>query len=445
MRIDTITKTFSAVPSSVDTTNTAGSASNTANGYTSHESTTTARIALKTGSRADTYRYYCFDTSEIPDGVTIISVSCLAKAYISNVNTSYVTSRKIQMYSNLTPKGTAQNLTTTTTTFNFNDGTWTLEELRNARVGLTATRGTSSTTSSIYIYFYGATLTVQYSYQSTVYEVTLNNNSSYTVTLNPSGEVEAGNTVRLIVPDIENVIVKDNGTNVNNSFVEYDIFEYTGTPSSVTTNGTISGTNYNSAIGKDIDAENGFSSSDYATNSNSTCYVEYSFNFSSIPANAIIQNVQVLVLGHLQSTSQSQERAELQLYTGSTTKGSSISFTFGSNKVIEMPATTWTRSELQSAKLRFTMGHYGGAICGVSFIVTYQGDATPRLILQNLNADHSFVITDANSGDILYVKVNNTWTKIDKAYRKINGAWVQEDDLKLVFDSNNQYIKGNIS
>jgi hypothetical protein len=95
MRIDTITKTFSVVPSSVDTTNTAGSASNTANGYTSHESTTTARITLKTGSKANTYRYYCFDTSEIPDGVTIISVSCLAKAYISNINSSYVTSRKI--------------------------------------------------------------------------------------------------------------------------------------------------------------------------------------------------------------------------------------------------------------------------------------------------------------------------------------------------------------
>jgi len=32
---------------------------------------------------------------------------------------------------------------------------------------------------------------------------------------------------------------------------------------------------------------------------------------------------------------------------------------------------TWTRAELQSAKLRFTVAYYGGAISGITWKVIY--------------------------------------------------------------------------
>lgn len=49
------------------------------NGYTDSSSTSAARFNINTGSGATTYIYYNFDTSEIPDGATIDSVTCSAK------------------------------------------------------------------------------------------------------------------------------------------------------------------------------------------------------------------------------------------------------------------------------------------------------------------------------------------------------------------------------
>lgn len=451
MRIGTVTKSVNITPSSVDTSHySAALSSNTTYGYTAHTSDICAGIKLKNGSNAETYRYFKFDTSEIPQDATIISVSCQAKANISVTTASVVATKYLQMAYGTTLKGSPSNFTSTSvTTFDLSCGSWTRAELDNIGIKVYAKRGTSQTSSAVYIYFYGATLTVQYSYQATLYSLSLTNNSSYSATLTET-EVEAGETARLIVPDLdENIIVKDNGANINNDFVEYDYFTSTSTPASYTTGGnTMSGTNYQGAIGKEAIYDNSDASTgnDYVTQSGSgTCYVEYSFNFSSIPSDAIVENVKVLVLGHLQSTSQSTEKAELQLYSGSTTKGSVISFTTSAPRIIEMPTTTWTRSELTNAKLRFTMGHYGGAVQGVSFIVTYRDTASKRYLMTNISGDHVFVITNASADSILYTKINGSWVGVTTAYVKQNGSWVEVADLTTLFDSNNQYIQGNIS
>jgi len=71
------------------------------------------------------------------------------------------------MCSNLTAKGTAKSiLTTSTNASSFTStqiGTWTVAEI-NAGVSLKtyATRGTSRTTSNYYIYFYGADIEITY-------------------------------------------------------------------------------------------------------------------------------------------------------------------------------------------------------------------------------------------------------------------------------------------
>ena len=42
----------------------------------------------------------------------------------------------------------------------------------------------------------------------------------------------------------------------------------------------------------------------------------------------------------------------------------------------------------------------------------------------------------------LYFKNNGSWVNATKAYKKVNGIWVEQSDLTTVFDENTNYVKG---
>ena len=127
--------------------------------------TTYATINLVTGSRATTTIYWPFDLSAIPSGAEIDSVSCKVKASVSS--TSGVGSASVQLYSGSTSKGSSTSiLSTSTSAKTLSVGTWTRSELQNCRLCLKAQRGTSSTSTTRSLLFYGADLTVAYTYQS---------------------------------------------------------------------------------------------------------------------------------------------------------------------------------------------------------------------------------------------------------------------------------------
>lgn len=148
---------------SVNPSSYSGTASNATGAYDSETTTTYATTNLTKGANAETYCYFKFNTSSIPDGATIDSVECKAKAYINNTTASYVAIRQIQMFSGTTAKGTAQNITNTATVFTFSGETWSKSDVNDVRVRVYAKRGTGSTNSNFYIRFYGATLTIKYS------------------------------------------------------------------------------------------------------------------------------------------------------------------------------------------------------------------------------------------------------------------------------------------
>lgn len=141
--------------------------SNASRGYNSSENTQYASMNLTRGNGAQSYMYWQFSLPTIPDGSTINSITCNYKARTSSSSTSYIASAYIQMCSNLTAKGTAKSiLTTSTNASSFTStqiGTWTVAQI-NAGVSLKtyATRGTSRTTSNYYIYFYGADIEITY-------------------------------------------------------------------------------------------------------------------------------------------------------------------------------------------------------------------------------------------------------------------------------------------
>ena len=127
--------------------------------------TTYATINLVTGSRATTTIYWPFDLSAIPSGAEIDSVSCKVKASVSS--TSGVSSASVQLYSGSTSKGSSTSiLSTSTSAKTLSVGTWTRSELQNCRLCLKAQRGTSSTSTTRSLRFYGADLTVTYTYKN---------------------------------------------------------------------------------------------------------------------------------------------------------------------------------------------------------------------------------------------------------------------------------------
>lgn len=138
------------------------SAENIENGYNSADNTTYATINLTTGSGAETYIYYTFDLSAIPDGAVITSVICSVKARISTTSSSYVSSRTMQLYSGTTAKGSSASIPSSARAIAITAGDWTLSELNDCRLRLHAKRGSSSTSKTRYISFYGATLTIEY-------------------------------------------------------------------------------------------------------------------------------------------------------------------------------------------------------------------------------------------------------------------------------------------
>lgn len=102
--------------------------------------------------------YWPFDTSIIPAEATIDSVACMAKG---SCNSS--TKGSMQLYSGTVAKGSATSTKTSAAVYNLSCGTWTRAELDNIRL---LTKITNKNSGSSIFYFYGADLTVAYTYQS---------------------------------------------------------------------------------------------------------------------------------------------------------------------------------------------------------------------------------------------------------------------------------------
>ena len=420
-----INETLTFIPNgNTGTTNlTASSYYPSSNGNTSHTSDTYVRFTTQTTAG---YTYYVFPVSGIPEGASISSVSCIAKIRINN--TSRVSNTNIRLYSGTTAKGSSKTFSSTSTsnTVTLNDATWTVSEVNNARLRFGGTKASSD--NSGYIYFYGATLSVTYVLQGTEYEITSTLATEAVDSIDPPGQtyVAEGNDYELSIhaSSIDDVIVEDNGVDVTNQLVQHqnqsgentisktaDSFTTGfsgGTSMSFYTSSSSATNNFNYAVGHTAESPGATSSGsgswtyvkEGSSSTNNTGYADFVFNFSDIPANAIIKSVQIKCYGAVEDNSQTTSHADITLFSGSTQKGTMQKFTSSSNSIITISDPgTWTRTELQSAKLRFAVGYYGGHIFGITWNVTYEVPATTQYYwtysLTNVQADHTIVISDA--------------------------------------------------
>lgn len=158
--------TITKYPSSLDEDNTIVRSWNSTYGYsrgfTSAGSSTEARANWVNGSNAETFVYWKFDLSEIPDNATIESITLSAKARRSAGN--LVSSCYLVVCDGTTQKGTTSTVSSSTaSTFTLDAGSgWTGTSIKNLSLLFYCKRNTSNVTGTYFLGFYGATLTVKY-------------------------------------------------------------------------------------------------------------------------------------------------------------------------------------------------------------------------------------------------------------------------------------------
>lgn len=396
-------------PSGIDTSASSySSASSNENAYDGTDSTTYSTIGLTTGSGASSYVTYTFDTSEIPENATIDSVACTVKARISS--TSYISTATLQLYSGSTAKGSTTSFrsTSTSTIHTLSVGNWTKAELANARIRATATRGSSNTSRSAYIYFYGANLIISYSISGIAYTIGATSNiDGITVEPDVQEKMEGEEaTVTIYASSLDDVEITDNDVDITENLVRHTMptgGTISAVPASYTTSGSISGTRYQSAIGCSAENPSSQTGNDYCSSSGSTATIYYKFNFDDIPDNATIDSMSVRAYGHLESTSSSSEVARLNVYYGTTEKGTDVSYTSTSSSIKEISPGTWTVAELKNdARVGFTIGYYGGLVTGITWEVTYSvpssgNDYYWTYTITNIAIDHVIIVDQAGA------------------------------------------------
>ena len=451
----TITQTITLIPSGyTDVSNmTVSSSYPITNAY--HDSNNTssyARYSLSTSTTG----HMClkFDTSDIPSGAIITSISANARLRISNA--SRVTNRVCQLYSGTTDKGTSVDFSSTSSggsVVSLSTGTWTRSELNDLRMRIGGTG--SSSTSSKYIYIYGADVTITYTIS--VYDIVISNSTSATVTADNTSPTE-GEDVIVVTNTLSNLTITDNGTDVTSQFTQMTGGTESAVPGSHFTTGfsNTSGNFYQNssttstswleyAIGHS--AESPYSTSNtnntYVKPEGSTGWINYEFDFSMIPTLATITSVSVKVYGaREESTIDTSHVARFQCYSGTTAKGSIQDFTSTSNSLVTVTSVgSWTAEELHSAILRFELGYYGGRMLGITWTVVYEVNGYEYTIT-NVVSNHTIVVTSGGSSATIYYKQNGSWVAATAVYKKVNGSWVQQSDLTTVFEDGVNYVKG---
>lgn len=426
--------------------------------YTDATSTTYARFNLNASSTASVY--LTFDTSDIPDGATISSVTARGKARVSS--TTRVTNTVMQLYSSTTAKGSNRTFASTTaSTQTITAGTWTLSELRNLRLKVGGTA--SSSTSSKRIDFYGADVTVTY---------TASNVHVTGVSLDKSTDsVEIGSTTTLT-----ETVAPSNATNKTVS--------WSTSNSSVATvsNGVVTGVSAGSAVITVTTQDGGFTDTCTVTVTQPT-YTQYKVTDTMVAGKSYLiangdsgtvyllsnesggsrQLVGVPVTANSGIISITGSTAAKTLFSCTQTIVGSVYSTglsingqylycdnsnglrmyapstldrfwhFNSNKFWQFKSSSADGYTDTSSEYKYYL------TLNSSNNFTDNHVTTPSIADSTIPAIYIFE-EYTPSTETVYIKLNGTWTTASKVYKKVGGSWQEQSDLTNVFDAGTNYI-----
>lgn len=179
------------------------------------------------------------------------------------------------------------------------------------------------------------------------------------------------------------------------------------------------------------------SSTTYATLTNTSVSTSYyyfylrGFNFSDIPTRAVVSSFTVKIRGRASGAYNSA----MYLCNGTTTISNATA--------TQLPnSTTVTTRTFGNGSLSWADITGYGDNFGIRINCRRNAKNTQSYYyIYGAEIDVTYevpVITDR-----LYFKDGSTWTEAVKAYKKVNGVWVDQADLTIVFDESTNYIKGN--
>ena len=428
------------------------SVSNQNNAFSDTSSTTYATISNIQSSTTNRYIYLQgFNWNDIPSGAIINSFSIKLKANESGGSTSSsyhpILCKGTATYSNAYCDAITTSVSTHTFTFTQDFETF-RDDGEDFGIRINCKRNSRNTSASFYIY--GAEIEVDYTIPDPCTVIsTLTGNG----TISPNGVTNTYKDTEYeltITPTnkSETVTITNNGVDVTSQLVAHGSGDtLTFSPSDVTTSGIQSGSSYAQyAVGHTAESPYSSSSNMYAS-SGSIGYAAYSFDFSSIPSNATIEDIEVRCYGHRENgTIDSTHVSQCVLYQGSTAISNEVDFPSTSSSMITLtPNTMPTRSQLDNVTVRHYVGYYGGLVTGISFVVTYSmGSGVDHYTyIFTVSGDATIAVTIGNAvaSKKIYIKENGNWKQYSKVYIKQNGSWVEQSDWSSIFSTSVNYVK----
>ena len=425
------------------------SVSNANNMYANTDSTNYATIR---NTRTSTSSYYIylrgFNFDDVPSNAIVSDITIKLKAYHSGGNTS-----TIYCYDGTTQvssAGSTTALTTSATTKTFTNTTIEWDTLKGygSDFGIRINCRRSSRNTTSYIYIYGAEIEVTYTIPTprTVTTSLIGNG-----TIDPSGTqtMYDGDEYNLVVeptnPNDTVTATKDGATitltqHVGGETNEQNVLgEYT-----LVSGGFNSGESwFEGRVGNGYDTDDTTTSNYYSSSSSVRAIFRYDVSFTGIPSDATIESLYMMVNGHAESTSNSNEYMCVQLVSGDTELSEQLNFksigTSNSTQTITSNVTP-TISQLENLAIECTLGYYGGAINGATVFLTYSVSGVYYTYSTTISGNMTIVVTIGSQTKI-YIKENGVWVEYIKGYKKVNGVWV-EQNLNTLFNSTTNYIHG---
>lgn len=179
-------------------------------------------------------------------------------------------------------------------------------------------------------------------------------------------------------------------------------------------------------------------STTYATLTNtekSTSYYYFylrGFNFSSIPSNAEVSSFTIKIRGRASGAYNSS----MYLAHGTSTISGATASQFPNSTTV----TTRTFT-IPNTLTWATISGYGSDF-GIRVNCRRNSRNTQSYYyIYGAEIDVTYTVPTPATEQILF-KDNGAWVVAAKAYKKVNGIWVEQSDLTTVFDANINYVKG---
>jgi len=428
----TETATLTSYPTAYETSGSiSGTKYRNAIGKGSDTSAVSGNDYASGSSSSKAYIYYSFDFDSIPDSATIDSVECTVKGHAENTSRSTC---NVQLYvGTSTAKGSSSKFTSTSAqTLTLTTGTWTVAEVKNMRLRFE-------------IGYYGglingATVTVDYNWNSTKWRITISNSTSVEVTASDA-EVYEGDAATIRAASLEGISVTDNGTDVTDQFVEK---QETGASYEVETAGDY-GFALNGSTGYYVSANKGISKTAAVCRVDFHVPVAATVTFTYI--NYAEEGYDFGVFGNI----------DVALSDDYYAAGSSGATITDSSYRLACNTSTHNKSGTQTLSYSLEAGDHSiwvkyskddasdanNDTLQFKVAITLDEPFTPSTYwaytISNIQADHAIVVSAASS-TALFVRSGASWQQVKSAYRKQNGAW-QSVALDSAFQAGTNYVR----